>query len=631
MYVRHLGNRSFGARRAALTERNQRLLGLRHPDYEGLVERCIAADPVRAVRRRLDEERLAARAEDVVLLVTLRLPGGVERFVRQRCARLRARGVSPLLIQPDESSLSVCCALGDDAGAYRSLRYDCPGDLASFRALLARLRIDRVELHHFLGHDPRAIETVLSLGVPYDVFIHDYSWVCPRLSLLGGDGKFCREPDLLACQACARTHGTSLVEPASVAELRSRNELWLRSAHEVIAPTADTAARLSRYFRELQPRVEPWEEEIIPAAPRLAGSSPPVRVAVLGAIGRQKGYEVLLDCARDAARRALPIEFTVIGFTEDDDALFATGKVFVTGVYEESEIDDLLRQEAPHLALFPSVTPETWCYTLSYALRAGLPVIAFDLGAIAERLRRAHRGMVVPLSTDSASLNDAMLAIAEDDKIRGDAPDALTAPSSERSTPLENQSAEPNSQTLSAEAHPITVGPGLYLFRVRSSTPTAPPRTAGLALPAVNLTVVANGFTGNVEFMSAPGGKGSWLCQPSDIIVARVAEQAATLLLTSLRVPDGPLLSIEVERLDRCEIPVASPAAVVPAGDTNRSPPASELPSPPGLRAELPVHIQRRGDRLFTTPEWAGCRGERTWIESFWINPLESIGAEQIE
>jgi hypothetical protein len=110
-----------------------------------------------------------------------------------------------------------------------------------------------------------------------------------------------------------------------------------------------------------------------------------------------------------------------------------------------------------------------------------------------------------------------------------------------------------------------------------------------------------------------------------------VTESAATFLLTSLRAPGGPLLSIEVERLDRHEIPAVPCGASAAAADTNRSHPTGELPSPPGLRAELSVHVQRRGDRLFTTPAWAGCRGERIWIESFSINPLELIGAEQIE
>jgi hypothetical protein len=180
-------------------------LGLRHPDYDNLVERFIAADPVRAVRRRLDEERLVAGAAEVVLLVTLQLPGGVERFVQERCARLRAQGFSPLIIQPDGPGPAVCVTLGGDAGAYRDLSYDCPEDLTSFCALLGRLRVAAIELHHFLGHDPRAIEAMLSLDAPCDAFIHDYSWVCPRLSLLGGDGTFCSEPALPACEACART------------------------------------------------------------------------------------------------------------------------------------------------------------------------------------------------------------------------------------------------------------------------------------------------------------------------------------------------------------------------------------------------------------------------------------------
>jgi len=632
VYVRHLGNRSFGSRRAALTERNRRLLVMRHPDYDGLVGSFVAADPIRAVRRRLDEERLVARARDIVLLLTLPLPGGVERFVRQRCARLRAQGLSPLILQPGESSRMVCCTPGEDADLYRDLCYDSPGDLASLRALLDRLRVVEIELHHFLGHDPRTIDEVLSLGVPYDAFIHDYSWVCPRLSLLGGNGKFCHEPDLPACEACARTHGSSLVEPASVAELRKRNDIWLRSARAIIAPTVDTATRLCRYFPDLRVRVEPWEEEILPAPePRAATLPPPVRVAILGAIGTQKGYEVLLACAQDAVRRGLPIEFIVIGFTEDDDALFATGKVFITGVYEESEIDDLLRREAPHLALFPSVTPETWCYTLSHALRAALPIIAFDLGAIAERLCGAGRAKVVPLSTDPASLNDAMLAMVEEGEPGGDSREAIKAASPEPSAPPKDQVAEVTNQTVSAAAQPITVGPGLYLFRVRSATPTASAGRTDLILPAVNLTVLPDSSAGNVEFMSAPGGNGGWLRHPTDLVVARVAERAATLLLISLRAPDGPLLSIEVERLDKHETPAMPGAIVAAADDARSSTPTSELPSPPGLRAELSLHIQRRGDRLFTTPAWAGFRGERVWIESFSISQLEFIGADQIE
>ena len=58
VFVWHAGGRSFGRRRAALMERNARLLALRHPDHDVLVTAFNAADPAAALRRRLAEARL---------------------------------------------------------------------------------------------------------------------------------------------------------------------------------------------------------------------------------------------------------------------------------------------------------------------------------------------------------------------------------------------------------------------------------------------------------------------------------------------------------------------------------------------------------------------------------------------
>jgi hypothetical protein len=221
-----------------------------------------------------------------------------------------------------------------------------------------------------------------------------------------------------------------------------------------------------------------------------------------------------------------------------------------------------------------------------------------------------------------------MLAMVEE--AASDAPEEPTIPSLDPSVAKASVS-ENGSQSISAAAQPLTVGPGLYLFRVRSGAPTTSAGRTDIPLPAVNLTVVPDGSPGNVEFMSAPNGSGTWLRNPSDMVVARVADGVATLLLTSLRNPGGPLLSIEVERLGKQEIPAEPDAAITEASVAGLSTPIDEPLSSPGLRAELCLHIQRRGDRVFTTPAWAGFRGERIWIESFSINPLEIISVDQIE
>jgi glycosyltransferase involved in cell wall biosynthesis len=130
----------------------------------------------------------------------------------------------------------------------------------------------------------------------------------------------------------------------------------------------------------------------------------------VGAIGVHKGYEVLLACARDAARRDLALEFIVVGHTIDDARMLATGRVFVTGRFEPHEAAALIAQQGARLAFLPSVCPETWCLTLGDVWRAGLAAVSFDIGAPAERIKRTGCGFVLPLGLSPGAINNALIA-----------------------------------------------------------------------------------------------------------------------------------------------------------------------------------------------------------------------------
>jgi glycosyltransferase involved in cell wall biosynthesis len=178
-------------------------------------------------------------------------------------------------------------------------------------------------------------------------------------------------------------------------------------------PSEDTAARIARHFPPIRATVVPHEDDAAIADP-----TPPARgakrclVCVVGAIGVHKGYQVVLDCARDAAERDLPLDFVVVGHTIDDRRLLATGRVFVTGGFAPEEAVALIRAQHAALALLPSIFPETWCFSLAEAWRAGLRVAAFDIGAPAERIRRTGRGLLLPLGLKPAGINNALVATA---------------------------------------------------------------------------------------------------------------------------------------------------------------------------------------------------------------------------
>ena len=210
VFVYHSGGVSFGGRRAALLERSHRLLNLRHPGFDGFIAGFLSADPLQTVRRRLDERRLAAFEGRFVLLVTLMLSGGVDRFVAERCRSLRARGLFPLVLRPEQAGNTRRCELWTDAMELPNLRYDIPAQLPSLSALLSGLELEAIEIQHFLHLDARLIDAVRALPTPHDIFVQR---LCVDLSARDADrrqlGATAASPQVsvllrLACGAMVR-------------------------------------------------------------------------------------------------------------------------------------------------------------------------------------------------------------------------------------------------------------------------------------------------------------------------------------------------------------------------------------------------------------------------------------------
>ncbi len=663
VFVYHAGGLSFGGRRNALLDRSQRLLNLRHPGYDDFVATFLAADPLRALRRRLDEHRLLAFEGRFVLLVTHALTGGVDRFVTERCLHLRAQGLFPLVLKASAADDSSRCELWTDALDVPNLSYEIPGDLIELTALLRALRVDAIEIQHFLHLDAQVIDAVRALPMPYDVFVHDYAWICPRITLIDGSGRYCGEPAVSVCEACVARNGSNLGEEISVSALRARSATWLRGARRVVAPSADTAARLRGYFSGLTVAIQghaPARKRdpplfVAPPAerPMDASRKGPVRVVLIGAIGEHKGYRILLECARDALARGLDLEFVVVGYTENDSPLLELGNVFITGRYTEAAAVYLLQREQPELIWLPSVWPETWCYTLDYALASGLPVVAFDLGAIAERLRDEGQGELLALASEPPQINDRLLELgrsARCHKTASRSEQTMLARPHDMVSMVESQSGETymddavpgnpseiiQEQGLSASVQVLPLPAGLYLFSVKAAAPPSAAGAGQLALPAMHVGLGPGVRSEQVEFVAGPSTHGAWLFAASDLLVTRINDGGARLILTSVRGPGGETLTIKVERLGaRAGAEAALPAARDPVGDPAApaqdellfDAPQRNLP----LALEIGCHIRTRGDMSFANRPWAGRVAPGLWIESFSIRSPERIGTSAIE
>lgn len=121
------------------------------------------------------------------------------------------------------------------------------------------------------------------------------------------------------------------------------------------------------------------------------------KVAVLGAIGPHKGSGILYSTAEASLQEELALEFVIIGYTDRDSMFQKLRNVKLMGRYERLDIVKKIHAERPDLIWIPSVLPETFCFTLSEAVAAGVQPVVFDLGAQADRVRSLEWGSVMPL------------------------------------------------------------------------------------------------------------------------------------------------------------------------------------------------------------------------------------------
>jgi glycosyltransferase involved in cell wall biosynthesis len=384
-FVRHSGGVSFGAEKAERVRQAQELLATLHPDYAPAVARHIAEDPARPARLKVDLARIRASGQPSVLFVSHVGGGGTERHLRELADALAGQA-NVLLLRPVAGGEHTVLEWLREGEGFR-LAFRLPGHYEALLQALRALGVAHVHFHHTRGHSARVLELPHSLGVAHDFTAHDFFTVCPQVTLSDEIGRYCGEFGAGQCAACLKRRPAP--GGASIESWRADQGRLLEAARHVIAPSADAATRLRRYFPSINAVHAPHldiEAAPRPPAPQPLAGARPLRIVVMGALSQIKGADVFEATAALASQRGSRLEFHLVGYAYRDLRVAPDARLIVHGEYAEKDLAGLLESIRPDLAWFPALWPETYSYTLSAALAARLPVVAPDLGAFPERL-----------------------------------------------------------------------------------------------------------------------------------------------------------------------------------------------------------------------------------------------------
>ncbi|TWO72497.1 methyltransferase domain-containing protein [Caenimonas sedimenti] len=427
-FVRHAGGVSFGESKSQRELDAMDKLRRLHPTYETRVHQYLAVDPAREARMRADLGRVAASGLPCVLAIQHNRGGGTKRHVEELAAHLRGQAVF-FSLSPAPGECVRLELLEPGSGFH--LEYKVPDQWEALLAVLRSVGVAHVHYHHLIGHHDLVFSLAQQLGVSSDFTTHDYFPMCANISLTGRDDRFCGEQGRGECGRCLSTPTAANLN--EMAAWRQRYGQLLLQTRAVLAPSHDVAARFLRMWPGIPAKVAPHTDiapgETLPA-PQVTpvAAAAPIRIAVLGGLSRIKGADVLEDVAVLAAREGAKLEFHLVGHAYRNLKTLPQAALIVHGKYQEQDLPALLAGLRPDLVWFPALWPETYSYTLSACLQAGLPIVAPDLGAFGERLEGRPWSWVEPWDRPAADWLAFFQRIRVDHFLTGRSPDAPEQP-----------------------------------------------------------------------------------------------------------------------------------------------------------------------------------------------------------
>ena len=408
VFVYHAGETSFASeaepRRQAAAETLRRL----YPDYDRRIAGHMRQDPAKAYRVAVSAQRMSHAGKPVILAVSHDLGGGVGQYVRELREALAGKA-GMLLLTPTNCGAVELRNL-DPEDDFR-VAFDIDLDYDALLEVLRRCGVTRLQVQHLAGHSLDVQRLRHDLGVPMDFTLHDYFVICPQVTLTDAAGRYCGEPDARGCNACLAGRPTR--PRLDIAAWREKYAWLVTEAERVIAPSADAAERLRRYFPDagnVMVEAHPaGKVPIPPPAVRRLGPDEPLVIAVLGAMTPHKGVHRLRACAQLAQEQKLPLRFLLAGYV---DGVPLGNEPFVqTGPYNNDQLPGLLGESGAQVVWFPATWPETFSYTLSACFEMGLPVIVPDLGAFRERVAGRDWSWVVPWDWDAGRMLEFFVSV----------------------------------------------------------------------------------------------------------------------------------------------------------------------------------------------------------------------------
>ena len=375
IYAYHEGGVSFTSEKQALIDRAMLVIDDLHSNYHADIQTFIKKDTVSSARVARYVQLLSTIPVPKVLHISHAVGGGVAQHVTE-LAQYFEQNIAHIILAPHGAD-AISISLRADQYADK-LIFPIPSAYGDMISLLKAIGVSAVHFHHTHGLDSIMLRLPSDLGVAHIFTVHDYYWLNANPTLTDENGKY---PGYYSDSQ--RNPLYPLPPMMTPAKWQQQLRPLIEGANCVIFPSNATKLIFDNVFHINNAIVAPHIEAQLIVDRKLSvfAKKDCYVIGVLGAVGREKGADVLEALAEKSKILGLPIKFKLIGYA------YRLLKVLETsGPYKVEALANLIQDHELDIIFFPAQWPETYSYTLSHALNSGLPIIAPSIGAFPERL-----------------------------------------------------------------------------------------------------------------------------------------------------------------------------------------------------------------------------------------------------
>ena len=431
-FIYHKGTQSFtkenlSKTRAEIIEKHMGKLRQKHPIYVNKTDAFIAINPLRDIQENVRINIVLFNKKKILYLVNeweenMDMTGGASVHIKDIIEKNMTENIASFVLAPDKPDLSRlklflytdewAKEIGDfkaDIFRFGQIHYTNQDYIKMLETIFEAFAFDVLHVHHFLWQTFDVIDFAKKKDIYSIITLHDLYMICPSVNMVY-EGMFCEYNPKKDCEKCLNVKLG--VNSNILDNWQNACHRVLKKFDKIIVPSENTRKHYEKVYNDIEIEVVEHGVGVIDVTEKERKSKKTFDIAFVGAMAEHKGGNILKQLIKINESPNLIIH--LLGKANDDDLEKNHSNYKNHGPYKRGMLSQLLVDNHIDLVCILAPWPETYSYTLTETYMAKVPVLAFDIGAVGERVKKDKHGWVLPVNSTVSQILEKIGEIQED-------------------------------------------------------------------------------------------------------------------------------------------------------------------------------------------------------------------------